>query len=252
VSISSNGYACLGNNSKCHSFTRPSPCDLLVGLNHNLNPKREGSGQIYYKRLDSNSLDFSSVKIYLNLFNPGFEPQQIFMITYDNVLPYFSRSTSVTSFQIYLSTDSVKSFVIFKFKSCPTGLTLQSSSGLNYRRINGNLQEVIIPNGQQCSGSNVGQAGVWVSDVTSRSKLKHCSFILFSQRIDSKIYNFYLLDFVSGFFNSLKSRIFGCKRFFISLLNFVNFLFFLFVALFVFKLLLVYMIHHKLICTILC
>ena len=186
VSISSNGYVCLGDNSRCGSYKRPSPFDILVGLNSDLNPTRKGSGQIYYKRLDSNSIYFKS----FNLFNPGF--QQIFMITYDNVLPSYIYSTSVTSFQIYLSTDFVKSFVIFKFKSCPIGLTLQSSSGLNYKRINGNLQEVIIYNGQQCTGSNVGQTGVWVSDVTSKSKLKHCSFILFSLRIDSNIYNFYL------------------------------------------------------------
>ena len=189
MSISSNGYVCLGdNNSKCDWSIRPSPHDILVGLNIDLNPRRKGSGQIYYKRLDSNSLDFASAKIYLNLFNPDFEPQQMFMITYDNVLPYYKyASTSVTSFQIYLSTDFVKSFVTFKFKSCPKDLEYYVSSGLNYKRIDGRFQEVIIADGQQCSGSNVGQVGVWVSDVTSRSKLKHCSFILFSQRIDSKI-----------------------------------------------------------------
>jgi hypothetical protein len=172
VSISSNGYVCLGNNSKCYSSTRPSPFDILIGLNYYLDSRREGSGQIYYKRLDSNSLDFKSAKIYLNLFNPEFEPQQIFMITYDNVLPYYKyASNSMTSFQIYLSTDSVKSFVAFKFKSCPTDLELKAS-GLNYIGIDGSLQEVIIPNDQQCIGSNVGQTGVWVSDVTSKGKIK--------------------------------------------------------------------------------
>jgi hypothetical protein len=214
VSISSNGYVCLGNNSECYSPTRPSPHDILIGLNIDLDPTREGSGQIYYKRLDSNSFDFTSVKIYLNLFNPEFEPEQIFMITYDNVLPYLSSvSTSVTSFQIYLSTDSIQSFATFKFKSCPTDLEYHSSSGLNYKRIDGTLKEVKIEDGQQCIGSNVGQAGVWMNDVTSKSKLKHCSFILFSQRIDSIINNFYLLDFVTPFYNPLNSGLFGCKRF---------------------------------------
>jgi hypothetical protein len=231
VSISSNGYVCLGNNSKCGSYKRPSPNDILIGLNCDLNPRREGSGQIYYKRLDSNSLDFKLVKIYLNLFNPDFEPQQIFMITYDNVLPFSSVSTSVTSFQIYISIDSVKSFVTFKFKSCPSDLKYYTSSGLNYKRIDGSLQEVIIPNGQQCTGSNVGQTGVWVSDVTLEGKLKHCSFILFSQRIDSKMYNFYEID-VTSFFNSINSGIFGCKRFLISS-KFFTFSIFLFAAFFV-------------------
>ncbi len=176
MSISQFGYVCLGYNSECYSTTPPSPYDILIGLNHFFDPRREGSGQIYYKILDSNSLDFESVKIYLNLFNPVFEPQQIFMITYDNVLPSYYRSTSITSFQIYLSTDFVKSFVTFKFKSCPKDLIYYSSSGLNYRRINGSLQELIIPNGQQCTGSNVGQTGVWVSDVTSKGEIKALFF----------------------------------------------------------------------------
>jgi hypothetical protein len=177
VSISTNGYVCLGNNNyECGISKRPFGHDILIGLNCDLDPEREGSGQIYYKNLDSNSIYFKS----FNLFNLDFEPQQIFMITYDNVLPSYIYSTSIASFQIYLSTDSVKSFVVFKFKSCPKDLIYYASSGLNYKGIDGNLKEVIIPNDQQCIGSNVGQAGVWVSDVTSRSKLKHYSFILFS------------------------------------------------------------------------
>jgi hypothetical protein len=180
VSISLNGYVGLGNSFFCWLQTRPSPFDILVGLNYYLAPFNEGSGQIYYKNLDSNSLDFTSAKIYLNLFSPGFEPQQIFMITYDNVLPFYeSISNSRVSFQIYLSTDFVKSLVAFKFKSCPTDLALEASSGLNYKRIDGSLQEVKIDDSQQCKGSNVGQTGVWVSDVTSKGKLKHIiSFLI--------------------------------------------------------------------------
>jgi hypothetical protein len=167
VTISTNGYVCLGDNSECYRYTRPFGHDILIGLNCGLYPTREGSGQIYYKKLNSNSIYFKSL-------NPGLEPHQIFMITYDNVLPFYS--TSVTSFQIYLLSDSVKSFVTFKFKSCPKDQYYYASSGLNYKRIDGNLQEVIIPNGQQCIGSNVGQTGVWVSDVTSKGKIKTLLF----------------------------------------------------------------------------
>jgi hypothetical protein len=176
VSISSNGYVCLGDNYECGGTTPPSPHDILIGLNIDLDSTVEGSGQIYYKRLDSNSSDFTSAKIYLNLFNPEFEPQQIFMITYDNVFSndwgLYSNTNSIVLFQIYLSTDAVKSFVTFKFKSCPTDQYYYSSSGLNYKRIDGNLKEWIIDNGLQCSESNVGQAGVWVNDVTTYSKFK--------------------------------------------------------------------------------
>jgi hypothetical protein len=167
VSISSKGYVCLGNNSDCDSkFSRNF--HILIGLSVSLNTRRNGSGQIYYKQLDVNSLDFVSAKIYLNLFNPKFEPNHIFMITYDNVLPDSSDSISRVSFQIYLSTDLVKSFVTFKFKSCPTDLNYFSSSGLVYKP---DLKGIKIVDGQQCIGSNVGQMGVWVSEVTSKGKI---------------------------------------------------------------------------------
>ncbi len=166
MSISSKGYVCLGKSSDCYGTN----FHILIGLCVNLNTTREGSGQIYYKNLDSSSLDFKSAKIYLNLLNPDFEPQQIFMITYDNVLPHLSDSTSITSFQIYLSTDLAKSFVTFKFKSCPTDLEYCSSSGLVYEQKDGSLKGIKIYNGQQCIESNVGQTGVWVSEVTSKGK----------------------------------------------------------------------------------
>jgi hypothetical protein len=165
VSISSKGYVCLGNGSDCNIRN----FHILIGSPHILNTRRNGSGQIYYKRLDVNSLDFVSAKIYLNLFNPELEPKQIFMITYDNVLPYSNDSNSGVSFQIYFSTDFVKSFVTFKFKSCPTDLNYFSSSGLVYKP---KLKGIKIVDGQQCIGSNVGQIGVWVSEVTTKGKLK--------------------------------------------------------------------------------
>jgi hypothetical protein len=183
VSISTNGYVCLGNNSACSSKIRPSPHDILVGLNYDLNSSRKGSGKIYYKLLDSNSSDFKSSQMYLNLFNSKFEPVNIFMITYDNVLSLRTSSSSRTSFQIFLSTsDSGRnSFVLFKFFSCPADLFLYSLSGLNYKNIVGNLQEVKIVDGQQCRGSNVGQTGVWVSDVTFMGNLRNKVFFCFKQ-----------------------------------------------------------------------
>jgi hypothetical protein len=173
LSISTNGYVCLGNNSKCDSFIILSSNDILVGLNHWLNTKRVESGQIYFKHLDSNLSDLGSSKIYLNLFDPDFEPENTFMITYDNVLAYYpSSSTSRTSFQIFLSSsDSVnkKSFVLFKFTSCPTDLNLRAPPGLRYKKNDGIPQIVKISDGQHCTGSNVGQTGVWVSDVKTSS-----------------------------------------------------------------------------------
>jgi hypothetical protein len=175
VSISSNGYVCLGYNLVCGiNKTRPVPYDIIVGLNHDLDPTREESGQIYYKKLELNSIDFNTTKAYLNLYDPDFEPVNIFMITYENVLPNATNSTSRTSFKIFLSSSDPiqKSFVSFKFSSCPTDIFLEASSGLNYKTSIDNFKEAKINDGQQCTGSNVEQTKSWVSDVTSKGKIK--------------------------------------------------------------------------------
>jgi hypothetical protein len=169
ITLSSNGYVCLGSNTRCDNKQRPSPCDILVGLNYDLDPSRNGSGQIYYKSLSIDSIEYISAKVYLNLLNPDLEPTNIFMVTYDEILPVNSLLNSRVSFQIYLlSFASIsKSFVIFKFNSCPNSDTLLSSSGINFKNNASALQEVIIINGQQCTSSNVNQTGVWVTETTS-------------------------------------------------------------------------------------
>jgi len=169
VSISTNGYVCLGNTSDCWYRTRPSPFDIIVGLNLDLDTRRNKSGQIYYKNLSSNLDAFrSSSKIYLNLFNPEFEPAHILMITFDNVLPFDNKNLlkSRVSFQIFLAADSSKnSYVIFKYISCPSDFPLYSSSGFTHDNA-GSLQEIILPNDQMCVSSNIGQTGIWISEVT--------------------------------------------------------------------------------------
>ena len=89
---------------------------------------------------------------------------------YASLFEYASIQNSRVSFQIYLLTDSIKSYVIFKYTSCPNDLTLEASSGLNSNN-NGNLTEILIPQDQECSLSNVKQKGVWVSEVTTNYSL---------------------------------------------------------------------------------
>ena len=116
----------MGDLSYCNNRIRPSPYDIIVGLNYDLDTTRNESGQIYYKSLNDSSLEFS----YVNLLDPSFVPKNIFMITYDNVLPFNTWSNSSVSFQIFLLADSFKSYVIFKYTSCPTDLDLWAPSGL--------------------------------------------------------------------------------------------------------------------------
>jgi hypothetical protein len=90
------------------------------------------------------------------------------------------RLNSRASFQVFLSTDSIKSYVLYKYKACPTDLALKASSGLTHSN-SGILKEVIIDHGQQCTSSNVGQTGVWVIEVTSSASGKN--FILSKQNL---------------------------------------------------------------------
>ena len=157
----------MGENTECRHSYRPSPYDILVGLNYELNTRRNGSGQIFYENLNDSTI----VTLYVNLLNFTFVPKNIFMITYDNLLPHIdAKSDSRVSFQIFLLTDSIKSYIIFKYTSCPTDLYLWAPSGLNSNN-NGNLIEILIPQGKECSLSNVKQKGVWISQVTTNYSL---------------------------------------------------------------------------------
>jgi len=157
-----------------------------VGLNYYLDPTRTDSGKIYFKSLTYDTSEFFYNKMYVNLMNPHFSPSYTFMITYDEVLSYDKNSKSRVSFQIFLSTDSKMSYVVFRFKSCPTDLTLRSSAGINHKNLE-TLNEVTIDY-QHCSSSNVGQTGVWVIEVTSLRTGKEIRLIFLSL----KLKNFYL------------------------------------------------------------
>ena len=166
------GYVCLGTNKACDQDIRPMPYDILVGLNYGLDTSRNGSGQIYFKTLMMDSAEFTLAKIYVNLLNPTFMPLNVFMITYDQVLLNDQSSSSKVSFQVFLLADSTKSYVAYKFSSCPTVINARPLAGLNHNQSVASLKEVTIDNGQQCSNSNVGQTGVWVGEVTSSASGK--------------------------------------------------------------------------------
>jgi hypothetical protein len=167
VTISSNGYICLGKNSACSYRVKPSTAsDILAGLNYDLDPTRKGSGQIYFKSVSTDSVDFTMANTYVNLLNPKFNTKNILVITYNDVLTANDKVNSKASFQIFILSDLIRSYVIFKFKSCLNDLTLYSSSGLYHDNM-GYYSEDIIPNNQECTWSNVGQVGVWVTEVTS-------------------------------------------------------------------------------------
>ena len=177
VSVNINGYVCLGINSACNIVIPPTSQDIIVGMNYNLDPTRIESGKIYYKSLTFDTAEFTYNKMYVNLMNPYFVPSNAFMITYDEVLSYDKNSKSRVSFQLFLSTDFKISYVVFRFKSCPTDLTMRSSTGINHENLEA-FNEVSIDYDQHCSSSNIGQTGVWVIEVTSLTTGKEKRLIL--------------------------------------------------------------------------
>lgn len=185
ININENGFVCLGRNEACDGFiiTRPYPHDILVGLNFDLDLwGRYGRkrGQIYFKKLcpDTAAADYTLVKGFLNDFNPRFSPKNMFSITFDEVWEYYaSNRNPITpaSFQIFLVSDDIMSYVIFKYTSCLKGETLLASSGLNHNN-QGILESVNIIDGEQCTGSNVNERGVWVFEAKSISSRKSFFF----------------------------------------------------------------------------
>ena len=171
MTLSTSGYVCLGNCQNllsdecfgCGDSPRRSD-DVLVGWNTN-NVYQFQHGQIYFKNLKQDSLDFMSSKIYLNQLNPNYEPTNIFMITYENFKHYEDDiHFDIVSFRIFLSTNYMdkQSYVTFKYNFCAKSQT-SAPSGLHLK----NNSDFIIPDGKQCSSSNIGQNGVWISEVTN-------------------------------------------------------------------------------------
>ena len=87
------------------------------------------------------------------------------MVTYENFKHYEDWTNfDLVSFKIFLSSNYLvnKSYVTFKYNFCAKSKT-STSSGLHLK----NNLEVTIPDGKQCSSSNIGQNGVWISRVTN-------------------------------------------------------------------------------------
>ena len=162
--ISTNGYICLDSNNQCDQPSRPEG-NVIVGLNYDLDTSRIGSGQIYYDNLNTESNYFKISQQYVNLINSVYVPTNTLMITYDRVLPHLANSTSLTSFQIFLSRNEIQSYVIFHYLSCPTDLNLLAPSGLDHTVAGSFIHMASITN--WCNSTNVEQPGVWVFDVTS-------------------------------------------------------------------------------------
>ena len=167
MSISTNGYVCLGDNSACNAYTSlPSPYNIIVGYSVDLDSTRSGSGQIYYLSLTSGTSDFTTAKGYVNLLNAAFNPTSIFQITYDGVLPFDNNNarTDKASFQIWLFSDGSRYYSVIKYTSLTT---TGGNPGLEFLLSSGSFS--LIPFTNPLTSSNVGSTGIWVYETTSAS-----------------------------------------------------------------------------------
>ncbi len=157
MAISTNGFINFDNTNSASSG------NAISALNYDLDTRTRGG--IYYQNLNSQSSDFNSIKSDLNRLNSNFVPTNLFRITYDNV-PNYGSGAYVASFQIILASDASKSYVLLKYTSCLTGMTLSTMQALYYRLSNGQLMSTqIFVN--PCDSSNVNIRGTWVFDVTN-------------------------------------------------------------------------------------
>ncbi len=154
--ISTNGYINFDNTNGASSG------NAISALNYDLDTRT--SGGIYYQNLNSQSSGFNSIKSDLNRLNPNFVPTNLFRITYYNV-PNYGSGGYIAAFQIILATDFSKSYVLLKYTSCLTGLSLSSMQAVYYRLSNGQQMSNQMST-NPCTGTNVNLGGTWVFDVT--------------------------------------------------------------------------------------
>jgi hypothetical protein len=155
--ISTNGFINFDNANSASSG------NSISALNYDL--ITSDSGGIYYQNLNSQSPDFNSIKSDLNRLNSNFVPTNMFRITFYNVPDWRTRSY-IASFQIVLASDVSTSYVLLKYTSCLTGVTLTSMQALYYRLSNGQQMSNQIST-NPCTSSNVNRVGTWVFDVNS-------------------------------------------------------------------------------------
>ena len=155
LTISTNGYISFGTSSSTSG-------NWISAIYYDLDTRT--SGGIYYQNLNSQSVDFNSIKSDLNRLNPTFVPTNLFRITYDNV-PIKDKSSLLSSFQIVLASDSSKSYVLFKYIKCSYDV-FYSATELFY--LSSNLQQMSKRvSFNPCTETNVNLPGTWVLDVTS-------------------------------------------------------------------------------------
>ncbi len=137
--------------------------NAISALNYDLDTQT--SGGIYFQNLNSQSSVFNSIQTDLNLLEPYFVPTNLFRITFDNVTNYGSGGY-IATFQIILASDATKSYVLLRYTSCLTGLTLGKTPALYYLSASNGQQMSNQMSSNPCNGTNVNLGGTWVFDVT--------------------------------------------------------------------------------------
>jgi hypothetical protein len=161
--VSTNGFISFG--SIVDSMNSALSANAISALNYDLDTRYIGS--IYYENLNSQTSDYYSIKYDLNRLDSYFEPTNIFRITYDNVPNFGTKSYHTTSFQIILASEDVssKSYILLKYTSCLTGLSLSAMQAIYYLGSNGQPMSYLI-SVNPCTSSNVNLNGTWVFDVS--------------------------------------------------------------------------------------
>ena len=159
ITITTYGFVYFSHGSNQHSG------NSIVGFNYNGDTRYKGG--IYYQNLYSGSTESIEIKSTINKIDSNFVPSNIYRITYDNV-PQLYYESLVASFQIILTTDLSKYFVILKYTSCLSNSTLSTLPGLYF--LNENQTQLSNLLTDPCFSSNVNEIGTWVFDVSSTNR----------------------------------------------------------------------------------
>ncbi len=182
MTVSTNGFLFFASPfSSCCNIIRPATSNLISPLNYDLITSASGGGNVFYKSLNqsASSNDLITIQNEINqLFKPqtNFTAKNAFVISYADAKSYYN-SSDVTTFQIILSTDFIRSYVTISYDLCLTKTVgLPPKSEINCLNKTNSLFEKYIVN--PCSSSNVNLPGKWIFDVTNDCNLNKLNYAI--------------------------------------------------------------------------
>ena len=177
LSINVNGYITLGREASIKVLSSDSNlANTAIIFPFLTDFDLRVSGTILYKE-ERNPLILKLIKLDTNLLDKNFEPNWSFIATWNRAPShnYYQNSSITNTFQVVLTTDGVKSFIVFNY-----GKLMFSNEYAKAGFYSGNYMNFYLDEYSNSKNlknimnrSNVNKSGVFIFQVDSSTKFKN-------------------------------------------------------------------------------